>query len=47
MRDSFLKTLGLAPFLIHMVWEKITGLTGMDNDICLRNRAAFCQSAIF
>src|ERR1700759_1638353 len=38
--DAMLKRLGIAPFFVHMMREKITGLPGMENDVRFRDRAA-------
>lgn len=40
MRNPFFKRLCLTPFFIHMMREKISGLTGMKDDIRLRDSAA-------
>jgi hypothetical protein len=42
MRDPTSERLGLAPLLVHVMGEEITGLTGMHNDIRLRDGAPMC-----
>ncbi len=39
MRNSLLKRLRLTPFLVHMMGEKITGLSSMKNDISFGDRS--------
>src|SRR6185437_1642956 len=36
--DTMFKRLGIAPFLVHMMREKIARLPGMENDIRFRDR---------
>jgi len=38
--DTMFKRLGIAPFLVHMMREKIACLPGMENDVRFRDRAA-------
>ena len=40
VRDALFKILGFAPFRVHVVRIKITGLTGVQHDVRFRNGAA-------
>ena len=40
MGNPFFKGLRLTPFFVHVMWEKVSGLTGMKDNIRLRDRAA-------
>ena len=46
MSNTMFERLGIAPLLVHMMWEKIARLPGMENDVCLRYRAAVSMAGV-